>query len=308
MTSSGEPLTVASTEPVATRGRLASYASLLRVRQWVKNGFVLAGVFFSDQLFNRSTLLHSIAATAAFCCISSAVYALNDLYDRTADAAHPNKQHRPLVTGAVTLSEARVLIAVMLAAGALILGVVGFVWQVYLFVGIYLVANVLYSVWLKHVSIVDVLIIASGFVIRLEAGIYAVGVKPSSWIVLTTGLLSMFLALAKRRGDLVVELATARGSLKGYTISYIDQALGMMGAATIVVYALFTVSPYAQIRYHAPLLYLTTFPVVLGILRHLQITVVEGRYASPTEMVLRDRPLQLVIVVWVAMFFVFVYA
>ena len=308
LTSSGEPLPVTSPEPVGIRSRLLAYASLLRIRQWVKNGFVLAGVFFSDQLFDRPTLRHSIAAALAFCFISSAVYTFNDLFDREADAAHPNKSHRPLVTGAVSVSEARFLIAVMLAAGALVLGVVGFVWQVYLFVAIYFVANVLYSIRLKHVALVDVLIIASGFVIRLEAGIYAVGVKPSSWIVLTTGLLSMFLALAKRRGDLVVELADNRGSLKGYTISYIDQALGMMGAATIVVYALFTVSPYAQIRYHAPLLYLTTFPVVLGILRHLQITVVQGRYASPTEMVLRDRPLQLVIVVWLAMFSIFVYA
>ena len=141
----------------------------------------------------------------------------------------------------------------------------------------------------------------------MEAGIYAVGVKPSSWIVLCTGLLSIFLALAKRRGDLTRELVADRRSLAGYTLAYIDQSLGMMGAATIVVYAIFTVSPYAQRRFHAPLLYLTTFPVAIGILRYLQITIVQGRYASPTDVVLRDRPLQLVLVAWIALFFIFVY-
>lgn len=294
--------------PRRDRGRVAAYASLVRVKQWVKNSFVLAGVFFSDQLFDASTLVHSILAATAFCFASSAVYVFNDLQDRAADAAHPEKRHRPLATGEVSLREAQALIVAFLAGAVLIVGLVGFPWQVAAFMGAYVVANGLYSAWLKHLSIVDVLIIALGFVLRLETGIYAVDVEPSSWIVLCTGLLSLFLALAKRRCDLLLELKDNRRSLKGYTIAYIDQALGMMGAATIVVYALFTVSDYAQMRFDAPLLYLTTFPVVLGILRHLQITVVEGRYASPADLVLRDRPLQLVIVVWVVMFSFVVYA
>jgi 4-hydroxybenzoate polyprenyltransferase len=144
-------------------------------------------------------------------------------------------------------------------------------------------------------------------VLRLVAGTYAVDVPPSSWIVLCTGLLALFLALGKRRGDLERELATSRESLSGYTVAYIDQALGMMGAATIVVYALFTVSEYAEARYDAPLLYLTTFPVTIGLLRYLQIVLVEGRYASPADIALRDRPLQLVGLIWLAMFAIFVY-
>lgn len=308
MTTRDDALPAVAAERRARRSRLAAYASLVRVRQWVKNSFVLAGVFFSDQLFETSTLIHSIMAALAFCFVSSAVYVFNDLADREADAAHPEKRHRPLATGEVSVREAGALITGFLAGAVLIVGLVGFPWQVSAFMGIYAVANGLYSVWLKHLSIVDVLVIAAGFVLRLEAGIYAVDVDPSSWIVLCTGLLSLFLALAKRRSDLVVELTANRRSLKGYSIAYIDQALGMMGAATIVVYALFTVSDYAQGRFDAPLLYLTTFPVVLGILRHLQITVVESRYASPADLVLRDRPLQLVILVWIAMFSVVVYA
>ena len=307
MTTREDALPAAGTRVRSGRSRLATYARLMRVRQWVKNSFVLAGVFFSDQLFERTTLVRSLLAAVAFCFISSAVYVFNDIFDRAADAAHPQKRDRPLPSGQVSVREATTLVVVLVVATGAVLGAVRFDGRVNAMIGAYALANVLYSIRFKHVSLVDVLVIALGFVLRLEAGIYAVGVEPSSWIVLCTGLLSLLLALAKRRSDLVVEQAVNRRSLEGYTLGFIDQALSMMGAATIVVYALFTVSDYAQDRFDAPLLYLTTFPVVLGVLRHLQITIVQGRYASPTDLVLRDRPLQLLIVVWVAMFFVFVY-
>lgn len=302
-----EQALVGPVEGIREPGRLRRYASLLRIRQWVKNAFVLAGVFFSDQLFDASTAAHAVVATIAFCFLSSAVYALNDIVDREADAAHPEKRHRPLVVGSVTVREAIILIVVLLTLTGVILGTVGFPWQVSAFMGAYLGLNILYSLFLKHQSLVDVVIIASGFVLRLEAGVFAVNVPPSSWIVLCTGLLALFLALAKRRGDLVREAANRREALRGYSIVYIDQALAMMGSATVVVYALFTVSEYAEQRFGAPLLYLTTFPVVLGILRHLQITIVEGRYASPAEIVLKDRPTQVIVALWTALFFVFVY-
>jgi 4-hydroxybenzoate polyprenyltransferase len=172
----------------------------------------------------------------------------------------------------------------------------------------YLLMNVAYSLWLKHVALVDVVVIAAGFVLRLVAGTYAVDVEPSSWIVLTTGLGALLLALGKRRGDVEEEQAEHRASLSGYSLAFIDQALAMMAAATVVVYALYTVSTYAQDRFDAPLLYLTTFPVVVGILRYLQLVMVHGQYGSPTEVALHDRPLQLVVVIWLAMFAFFVYA
>jgi len=307
MTVQESALPGARSTPVAARGRIASYVRLLRVRQWIKNGFVLAGVFFSEQLLHASTALHSIAAALAFCFASSAIYVFNDIVDRKADAAHPEKRDRPLVTGEIKVRDASIVAFGFLAASAAVIAVVGFMWHVSAIIAAYVVVNIAYSLWLKHLAIVDVAVIASGFVLRLEAGIYAVRVRPSSWIVLCTGLLSLFLAFAKRRGDLVMEQETNRRSLKGYTIPYLDQVLGMMGAATVVVYALFTVSGYAQNRFHAPLLYLTTFPVVLGLLRYMQITLVEGRYASPAEVVLRDRPLQLTIAIWLGMFFLLTY-
>lgn len=288
-------------------GRIRRYVSLLRIRQWVKNAFVLAGLFFSDQLFDASAAADAVAAALAFCFVSSAAYCFNDIMDRAADAAHPEKRRRPVAAGTVSVNEARALAIGLLVLAGAVLATAGLPWQVPAIIGTYIVLNLAYSSGLKRFSLLDVVLIASGFVLRLEAGIYAVDVPPSSWIVLCTGLLSLFLSFAKRRSDLALD-GSDRKSLAGYTMAFIDQVLGMMGAATIVVYALFTVSDYAQQRFDAPLLYLTTFPVVLAIVRYLQIVVVQGRYASPAEVIIKDRALQLVIMVWVVLFFILAYA
>jgi decaprenyl-phosphate phosphoribosyltransferase len=289
------------------RSRLASYVSLLRIKQWVKNGFVLAGLFFSDQLFELETATRSLVATIAFCFVSSAVYCMNDLFDREADAAHPEKRRRPLASGVLSPSAAVRAAAILLVLASALMLLTRPHPAVPAILGAYLVMNVAYSRYLKHMAIVDVTVIAAGFVLRLVAGTYAVRVSPSSWIVLCTGLLALFLALGKRRGDLEREGADQRASLGGYTIAFVDQALSTMAAATIVVYALFTVSDYAQLRFDAPLLYLTTFPVAIAILRYLQLVVVHGRYGSPADLALQDRVLQLIVVVWIGLFFVFVY-
>ena len=287
--------------------RFRSLISLFRPEQWLKNGLVLAGLFFSDQLFESNVAVQSVVATIGFCFLSSAVYCINDVFDREADAAHPEKQHRPLATGALSVRDALVAAAALIVGAGVLLGATGLPWQVPALGGTYLVVNVLYSRWLKHLALVDVLIIASGFVLRLVAGTYAVEVDPTSWIVLTTGLGALLLALGKRRGDLEQETAVHRASLEGYTLPFVDQALAIMGASTIVVYALYTVSDYAQDRFDAPLLYLTTFPVVIGILRYLQLVCVQGRYGSPDELALKDRPLQLVLASWLVLFYLLIH-
>jgi len=290
------------------RSRLAAYIELMRIRHWVKNVFVLFGLFFSEQLFHLHTALHSLAAVVAFCTAASTVYCLNDVLDREADALHPEKSHRPLPSGELSTTNATRLAAALtvITAGIVVGADLG--WQVAAAIGGYLVMNVAYSRWLKHFSLVDVVVIASGFVLRLVAGTYAVDAVPSSWIVLCTGLLALFLALGKRRGDLERELVTGRGSLSGYTLNYIDQALGMFGAATLVFYTLFTVSSYAHGRFHSSVLYLTAFPVAVAFLRYLQLLLVKEQYGSPTDLALRDRPLQFLALVWIVMFGLFVYA
>jgi decaprenyl-phosphate phosphoribosyltransferase len=301
--------TAAATPTIGmARGQLLALVQLMRIRQWVKNGFVLAALFFSHQLFHRTAVIHSLCATLAFCCASSAMYALNDIFDREADRSHPAKCDRPLARGALQVRDAVLLIAVLAALTVAVVVVAGVGWQVDAVLGAYVAVNVLYSTRLKHLSLVDVAVVASGFVLRLVAGCAAVAVSPSSWIVLCTGLLALVLALGKRRGDLERETAVTRRSLSGYTLGFIDMALGISAAATVVVYAQFTVSDYSQTRFAAPLLYLTTFPVVFGILRYLQLLIVEGRYGSPAEVVFRDLPLQAVLATWIGLFFVFVYA
>ena len=291
----------------AKQNQFMAYVSLLRVRQWVKNGFVLAGLFFSDQLFDWQNVVHSIVTTVAFCLVSSAVYCINDVLDREADAVHPEKSHRPLPSGTLTPQAAVRAAILLLVVGAALVAAIRPPAALPIVLGSYLIMNALYSFRLKHVAIVDVTIIAAGFVLRLVAGTYAVGVSPSSWIVLCTGLLALFLALGKRRGDLERESPANRASLEGYTIAFVDQALSTMAASTIVVYALFTVSDYAQERFDAPVLYLTTFPVAIGVLRYLQLVLVHGRYGSPTDLALQDRVMQAIVVVWIGMFSVFVY-
>lgn len=301
------PSVVAGVDAVRVAPRLTHWLALLRVRQWLKNGFVLAGLFFSDRLLDFTSFRQAVLATVAFCLVSSAVYCLNDIVDREADAAHPEKCRRPLACGAVSLAEAKGLLAASLVGCVAVLAVARFPWPVPVVIASYLAMNVAYSGWLKHVTLLDVVVIAAGFVLRLVAGTWAVGVDPTSWIVLCTGLLALFLALGKRRGDLELELAANRNSLSGYSLNYIDQALGMMGAATLVFYSAFTVSGYALHRYGSSLLYLTTFPVAIGILRYLQLVLVMHRYGSPTDIVLSDRALQAIAAIWLALFAVLVY-
>jgi 4-hydroxybenzoate polyprenyltransferase len=291
----------------STSVRLIGLLTLVRLRQWPKNGLVLAGAFFTDQLFVLDTVTSAAAAALAFCFASGAVYCFNDIFDRHADATHPEKRGRPLPSGTVSVRAAAGLAAALVLLCAVVLAVGGFTWEVPAILGTYAVVNVAYTLVLRTLALLDVVVVASGFVLRLVAGSYAVDVPSSSWVVLCTGLLALFLALAKRRGDLAHETPATRPALGGYTVAFIDQALSMMGAATLVVYALFTVSDYAQGRFDAPLLYLTTFPVAVGILRYLQVVMVKGWYGSPLEIVARDRALEAVLLLWVAMFTAIIY-
>ncbi len=289
------------------RGRLSLHLALIRVPQWSKNLFVLAPLFFSQQLFEPHAVLEAIAAVVVFSLVASAVYIVNDVADREHDRQHPDKASRPLAAGQLRPGEAYVTLTVALAGSAAVTLFVGYRLA---FAGVilsYLVMNLAYTFWLKHVPLADVFVIGSGFVLRVVAGSLAIGVFPTSWIILSTGLLALFMALGKRRADLEVEDGSGRGALAGYSQGFIDVSLGALAAAIIAFYALFTVSDYSLEQFGSEHLYLTTFPVVAGLLRYLQAVMVEGRFGSPTEIALRDRPLQLIVALWLAIFFVFAY-
>jgi decaprenyl-phosphate phosphoribosyltransferase len=312
MTMAIKPNTNALTGPdgrtsLPQRSTAAAVLALLRPSHWAKNAFVLAPLMFAKKLDEVDAVIDTLAATVVFCLIASAVYVGNDWRDRAEDAEHPTKRVRPLASGELG-GRAALLAGVGCVAGALAVGLAaGLPWPFWVVMAVYALVNVAYSVRLRHVQLVDVLIIAAGFVLRVLAGTTAIGVPASQFIVLSSGLLALLLAMGKRRIDLSLETSAARRSLTGYSLEFIDVALATLAASVIGFYALFTVSDYAIERYHSDNLYLTTFFVAVGILRYLQVVLAHGHEGSPTEIALGDRFMQAVVAGWAVTFVVVAY-
>lgn len=289
-----------------TRSAVPPLLVLLRPHQWVKNAFIAAPLFFTPSAVNVGSVTVVLLGMLAFCALSSAVYILNDYMDRAADRLHPRKRLRPLAAGSVPIPLALGLMAV-LAVGGLALAAA----LAPRFAGIalvYLFVNALYSLKLKDVSIVDVMLVALGFVLRVYGGAELINVLPSVWIVICTGLLALFMALAKRRDDLVKNVDTShRSSLEGYTKQFIDTAITTVLGALLVSYLIYTTDQAVMTRIGSHNLYLTTPFVIAGVLRYLQITVVEERSGSPTALALTDKFLVLTVLGWLATFGVLIY-
>jgi 4-hydroxybenzoate polyprenyltransferase len=275
----------------------------LRPHQWVKNTFIFLPLFFGSRLADMGALKNTAIAFLAFCAGASAVYIFNDYIDAEDDRRHPRNRTRPLASGAVGEKNALVLMSVLAAAGAITFLVLDR--TAFLLLGSYILLNVLYTIRLKHVPILDVVLISSGFVIRIFIGSSVSGVALSMWIVIMTFLLALFLALAKRRNDLQIYLQTGektRKSVDGYNLEFLNASMMIMASVVIVSYLLYTVSPDVQAKMHTDKLYLTAFFVVLGILRYLQIAIVENNSGSPSAILLQDRFLQFVLLGWIALF------
>lgn len=246
---------------------------LLRPHQWVKNGFVFIGLLFSDVGDNWGLRGDVFLAAAGFCLLSSCVYVLNDIFDRKADQAHPLKRRRPIASGTVGTGEALALAFVCAAAG-LALGAAASI-RVALILSAYLLLNLAYSAGLKHVAILDVFIIAAGFMLRIFAGTWAVGIAPSQWLLLCGLLLTIFLGFAKRRAELMVSEgdgangASQRPVLDEYSPALLDTMMAISAAGVIVSYSLYTVSP-DTIELHRTDKLIYTLPFVLyGIFRYI---------------------------------------
>jgi 4-hydroxybenzoate polyprenyltransferase len=270
----------------------------MRPRQWTKNGFVFFGLIFDKQLFRLEPFLRTLEGFFLFCLISSAVYLFNDIADVEADRNHPKKKFRPIASGKlpipVAVSVALLLIVVALPLGYLLSPVFA------LILGLYLVTNLLYSRWLKHVSILDVLIVSSGFVFRVGAGVALITVERfSPWLYMITILFSLYIGLGKRRAemDLLAEGASAhRKVFEGYTIPLLDQYITIVSGMTIVAYSLYTFSAPNLPANHTMML---TIPfVVYGIFRYLQLIQSGHAAGSPDEVALKDRPLQITVLLW----------
>jgi decaprenyl-phosphate phosphoribosyltransferase len=288
--------------------KVAAYLQLARPHQFVKNGFVWLPIFFGGKLGNLWALEQTLKAFAAFCFAAGGIYVLNDLKDIEENRAHPTKKNRPLASGAVAPRGALIFMAGLLALAALagsLLPKPDFL----CILGAYLILNVAYSFFLKHHAIVDVVCIALGFVLRVLAGGVAAAVPISHWIIIMTFLLAIFLALAKRRDDLILVSGgqDARHSIDGYNIEFVSVSMAVMAAVIIVAYILYTVSPDTIQKHGTDRLYLTGLWVVVGMLRYLQLTLVENRSGSPTKILLQDRFLQTVLTLWILSFFFLLY-
>ena len=276
--------------------------ALLRPHQWIKNLFVAAPLFFTPSAVSGAAVVKVALGVLAFSALASAVYVVNDWRDRESDRRHPVKQKRALASGKVKLGAAA-LLAFCLALGAIMASVIwlprGFL-EVLLAYG---ALNLAYTFFLKRISIVDVLVIAIGFVLRIYAGGVLIHVTPTVWIVACTLLLALFLALAKRRDDLVRGLDDDhRESLAGYNLPFVDTSLGVVLAALVVCYLLYTTQPDNMARLGSDKLFLTAPFVIAGVLRYLQITLVEHRSGSPTRLAVSDPFLLISIFGWLGTF------
>lgn len=270
----------------------------MRPRQWTKNGFVFFALIFDKQLFQLEAFLHTLAGFALFCLISSVVYIINDIADLEADRQHPEKKKRPLPSGklpvGVAWGAALGLVLVVLPLGYLLAPA---------FAGVlasYLLLNLAYSKWLKHIPIVDVLVIAAGFVLRVHSGVTLIDVERfSPWLYVVTTLGSLYLGLGKRRAELNL-LSQGAGShrkvLEGYTIPLLDQYVTIVSAATILAYSLYTFSAPNLPENHAMML---TIPFMVYIIfRYLYLIQVTHHAGAPEEVLLTDRPVQIAILMF----------
>jgi 4-hydroxybenzoate polyprenyltransferase len=278
---------------------------LLRQHQWIKNVFLFAPFLFS---FNTSWLnfLTLLLGFFYFSLAASAIYILNDYKDIAEDQAHPTKCFRPLASGAVTKKSGLFLMITLL--GLALLGSFFLSSSFMMVISAYLLMNIAYSLGLKHITILDISLIAIGFVLRIFAGSVLIELEPSIWITVLTFLLALFLALAKRRDDCLLASMNlkTRKNIDGYNLEMISAAMTMMGSVTIVAYLMYTISPDVIRRLGTDRLYLTTFFVIVGILRYFQLTFVEENSGSPTNIVLKDRFLQCILVGWLLSFYAIV--
>jgi 4-hydroxybenzoate polyprenyltransferase len=281
----------------------------LRPQQWVKNFVVFAGLIFSQNLGDLDLVLQSVAGFALFCLLSSSMYVFNDITDVESDRRHPSKAARPIASGKIGISAA-VWIFILLAATAL--GLSAWLSPIFALTALgYFVLNLLYSIYLKNVVIIDVMCIAGGFVIRAVAGAVLIGVEISAWLIVCTILLALFLSLGKRRHELLLldnQATDHRKILSEYSPYFLDQMISVVTASTVVAYAFYTLSPEVETKLGTPHMDLTIPFVLYGVFRYLYLIHQKEGGGSPTRMLLTDKPILGNIILWLLAVVLIVYA
>lgn len=284
---------------------------LIRPKQWIKNTIVLLPIFFGGAMLRVEALYAGFITALSFSFISSSIYCLNDIIDLKDDRRHPVKCQRPLASGAISVVQGFIIMASMVILSMITLfllpdnqmktaGVIFFYW----------VLNIAYCLFLKQHAIIDVCVIAFGFVLRIISGGLATGIGLSKWIVLMTFLLMLFLSFAKRRDDVLRMNETGHAPRKNtsrYNLTFINQAITITASVTLVCYIMYTMSPEVIANFHTSNLYLTSVFVLLGLLRYIQIAVVDKKSGDPTKVILNDRFIQLIVLGFGLTFLIIIY-
>lgn len=284
------------------------YLQLLRPRDWAKNLFLLLPLFFSGALFNWAKYPAVLGGILAFTCIASSIYIINDYRDIEDDRKHYEKSKRPLASGAVSKQVALVICGVLILMG---FGIAALIRDKFVFViGIYFLLNLGYSFGLKNIAILDIFILAAGFVLRVKGGAVIIYVGLSEWLTIMVFLLALFMAIGKRRDDVMLKLNSGmdiRKSIKGYSLELINILTALVCAVIVVSYFMYTMSPEIQHRMGTYRLYYTCLFVLAGIMRYLQIIFVQAASGSPTKILYRDRFIQVAIILWIVSFYLIIY-
>jgi len=280
---------------------LLSLVELLRPQQWVKNAFVLVGLVFGHAWREPATVNSALAATLAFCLASGAVYAFNDARDAERDREHPDKRGRPVARGAITRGAAAGFAALVAALALALAAWIG--WQAVAIVAAYLALSAAYSLGLKRVPVLEVAVIAAGFMLRLLAGTLGIGIEPSRWLLACGFLLTLFLGFAKRRAEiarLAEHAARHRAVLEDYSVGFLDKAIALCAGAMVAAYAWYTVAAETALLHGTGSLALTLPWVLLGTGRYLYRLRRRGGGGDPAEELLRDPLLATAVLGWTA--------
>jgi decaprenyl-phosphate phosphoribosyltransferase len=288
---------------------MSPFLRAMRPKQWPKNVLVFAAPGAAKVITHAEPFARTVGAFVAFCLVSSATYLLNDVSDVEADRRHPTKKNRPIASGALSVRNAIVGTLVLFAAG-ISLGVVAGGWRLLVVLGIYVATTTAYSYKLKHVAVVDLVLVSAGFVLRAVAGAVAVDVKISNWFLITVSFGSMFIVTGKRYAELIGmgdDAGSVRASLKQYTANFLRMVLGASLTGSMLSYCLWAFEKENTATFRFPLYLLSVLPMVMAILRYL-LVLDQGKGAAPEEVFWNDRTIQVLGLAWVVIFAAGVYA
>jgi len=285
------------------------YVKLFRLNNWVKNLFIFLPLFFSGEFFNPVKITNTFYVTLGFSLVTSFIYIINDIFDKEFDKIHPEKRDRPIPSGKISVKQSMILGICLLSLG--LIGLWNISFDSFLLTIFYIVLNLLYSIKLKQISIVDFIIVATGFVIRILIGGEIGNVELTQWMVVMIFLLSLFIAVTKRRDDVYqyeLKKKLNRKVVSEYTVEYMDKLITIISSVLLVSYLLFITSESVVSRYPSKFLIISFLFVLIGVFRYNQITYVENKSGSPLKIFFKDVFLQIIILLWGMTFFLVIYS